>query len=151
MNNLKKLTISLAFLAAFIYILLAAGVMKIETLTPEEAPAGIIWAAAAGYLLGGGLILRNKRWLWITGAVINALVMMMFFSAYADRPEVLFSGGGLITKTAQLILEAGLIYLILKYQPSTTGNHPNSSHSGMAGCFHRETGIREYFSHRLNR
>lgn len=150
MNNLKKLTISLAFLAAFIYILLAAGVMKIETLTPEEAPAGIIWAAAAGYLLGGVLILRNKRWLWITGAVINAMVMMMFFSAYAERPEVLFSAGGLITKTAQLILEAGLIYLILKNQPSNVTTKQNIKGFVDPGNTHKEL-VYEYFDNRLTR
>ncbi|MGI2336002.1 MAG: hypothetical protein ACRKGH_05105 [Dehalogenimonas sp.] len=150
MNNLKKLTISLAFLAAFIYILLAAGVMKIETLTPEEAPAGIIWAAAAGYLLGGVLILRNKRWLWITGAVINGLVMMMFFSAYAERPEVLFSTGGLITKTTQLILETGLIYLILKNRPSNVTTKQNIKGSVDPGNTHKEL-VYEYFDNRLTR
>ena len=47
------------------------------------------------------------------GAVINALVMLAFVSAYLDRPAVLFSPGGLATKAAQLLLEASLIYLII--------------------------------------
>jgi hypothetical protein len=56
--------------------------------------------------------LRRRR-LWIIGAAINALVMLAFFSAYLQRPTVLLSPGGLLSKTAQLLLELVLIYLII--------------------------------------
>lgn len=36
---------------------------------------------------------------------------------YADQPDVMFSAPGLITKIAQIFLEAGLIYLIVKSKP----------------------------------
>jgi len=39
--------------------------------------------------------------------------MLVFFSAYLERPAVLFSPGRVIAKAAQLLLEVGLIYLIV--------------------------------------
>ena len=71
-----------------------------------------MYVAAGCYLLGGLLILLRWLWLWITGAVINALVILFFLMAYQARPAVLFSPGGLVTKLAQLLLEASLLYLI---------------------------------------
>ncbi|MBE9508222.1 MAG: hypothetical protein IMY86_09240 [Chloroflexi bacterium] len=62
------------------------------------------------------MILARKRWLWVIGAVINALVIVMFIAAYAARPGVLFSVPGLATKSAQILLEIGLIYLIVTYK-----------------------------------
>jgi len=72
-----------------------------------------VYVAAGGYLLGGLLILVRRRWLWIVGAVINALVILLFVMAYLNRPAVMFSPGGLITKAAQLLLEVVLLALII--------------------------------------
>jgi hypothetical protein len=63
-------------------------------------------------LIGGLLILLRRRWLWIIGAVINALVILFFVQLYQNRSVVLFSPGGLVSKAAQLLLEATLLYLI---------------------------------------
>ena len=81
-------------------------------------PRQVIWldvalAVAAGcYLLGALLILARRRWLWIVGAIINALVIVFFILAYLHRPAVIFSAGGMATKAAQLLLEVGLLALI---------------------------------------
>jgi hypothetical protein len=45
--------------------------------------------------------------------VVNSLVILAFVLAYRDRPEVMFSPGGIVTKVPQLLLEMGLIYLIV--------------------------------------
>jgi len=82
-------------------------------LQTADPPDTIIYVAASCYLLGGLLILLRRRWLWVVGATINALVMLVFFSAYLERPAVLFSPGRVIAKAAQLLLEVGLIYLIV--------------------------------------
>jgi hypothetical protein len=79
----------------------------------DERPSGIIYVAAGSYLVGGLLILLRRRWLWVMGAVINALVILFFFSIYQERPAVLLSPGGIISKAAQILLEVGLIYLIV--------------------------------------
>jgi hypothetical protein len=109
-----RLAVLLAFLAAGGYGLLAAGVLGTGGYQPEPGGEGIVVAAAAGYALGGLLLPLRRRWLWIVGAVINALVMLMFFTAYAGDPSVLLSGGGLATKGAQLPLEVALLFLILR-------------------------------------
>jgi hypothetical protein len=105
-----------AILAALFYILTGAGTIQPGELDTEDAPQAIAFVAGAGYFIGGLLILVKKRWLWITGAIINALVMAMFFSAYSSRPDVLLSVPGIGTKVPEVLLEIGLIYLVVKYK-----------------------------------
>jgi hypothetical protein len=107
------LAVALALLAALAYVLIGFHILAVGDLQTADRPDTIIYVAAGSYLLGGLLILLRRRWLWIVGASINALVMFVFFSAYLERAAVLFSPGALITKAAQLLLEVGLIYLIV--------------------------------------
>jgi len=108
--------LTLALLAALVYFLMGAGVLQPGDLQADDAPAGIAYFIGACYVIGGLLILARKRWLWVIGAVINALVIVGFFAAYAGRPSVLFSIPGLATKSAQILLEIGLIYLIVTHK-----------------------------------
>jgi hypothetical protein len=78
----------------------------------DEKPAVIIYVAAVCYLLGGLLILLRNRWLLLFSAFINAMVILFFFNPYQNRPAVMFSAGGLVSKIAQIMLEAALIYVI---------------------------------------
>jgi hypothetical protein len=107
------LAVGLALIAALSYVLIDLHVLAVGDLGADEMPSGIVYAAAGSYFLGGLLILLRRRWLWIIGAIINALVMLIFVSAYLQRPAVMFSPGGLASKAAQLLLEAGLITLIV--------------------------------------
>lgn len=107
------LAVLLAVLAAVSYLLIQFGVFGVGDLQPAEGPALIVYVAAGGYLLGGLLILVRRRWLWVVGAVINALVILFFVLGYQHRPAVMFSPGGVATKVAQLLLEGALLYLIL--------------------------------------
>jgi hypothetical protein len=107
------LTVGLAMLAAISYIMIQLGLLGVGDLRPTEEPAAIVYVAAGSYLLGGLLILVHRRWLWIVGALINALVILFFVMAYLNRPAVMFSPGGLVTKAAQLLLEVSLLYLII--------------------------------------
>jgi hypothetical protein len=114
------LCLALAVIAAVFYILLGVGVVSAGDVSDVNAPPGIAYVAAAGYIIGGCLILLKKRGLWITGFVINSLVIIIFFTMHASRPWILSSVPGLATKLAQILLEAGLIYLILKAKPEKT-------------------------------
>lgn len=78
--------VALAVIAALTYVLMAMDILGVGDLQLEEAPPGIAYMAAGGYLLGGLLILLRRRWLWTVGAVINALVILFFFLGYQDRP-----------------------------------------------------------------
>lgn len=117
MKAIHLTLLALALVAALVYFFMGAGMLTPGNLQADEAPPGIAYIAGAGYLIGGLLILIRKRWLWVVGAVINALVVVMFITAYAARPEVLYCGPGLATKVAQILLEIGLIYLIVTYKP----------------------------------
>lgn len=107
------LAVTLAIGVAVAYALIGLNVVAVGSLTAVEKPAVIIFTAAGSYLLGGLLILLRRRWLWTVGAVINALVMVSFFVAYQDRPDVIVSVGGVVTKTLQLLLEGSLIFLLM--------------------------------------
>ena len=106
------IAVALAMIAGLAYVLIVLHVLSVGNLQPYEEPSSTIFIAAASYFLGGLLILTRSRWLWVVGAVINALVILFFFGLYQDRPEVLLSPGGLVSKAAQILLELSLLYLI---------------------------------------
>lgn len=110
--RLMWLAVGLALIAALSYLLIQLGVLAVGDLKPSEQPPVIVFMAAGCYVLGGLLILLRRRWLWIVGAIINALVILFFAMAYVHRPSVMFSAGGLTTKIAELLLEVCLLVLI---------------------------------------
>jgi hypothetical protein len=65
---------------------------------------------------GGDYLRLRRRWLWTLGAFINGMVIFIFVQFYVDRPAVLFSAGGIVSKLFQFLLEATLIYLIITYR-----------------------------------
>ena len=120
---MKRIMLSclvLALIAALIYVLMARGIMHAGDIVADEGLPAYFYVVPGGYILGGLLILLKKRWLWITGAVINGFGITMFYTAYAARPEIMLSASGLITKIAQILMEIGLIYLIVTYKRKTT-------------------------------
>ena len=104
--------VALALLTALSYILMQLNVLGVGDLQTDEKPAGIIYVAAGCYLVGGLLILTRNRWLLLFGAFINAMVILFFFNMYQNRPAVMLSPGGLVSKIAQVLLEVALIYVI---------------------------------------
>jgi len=107
----------LALISALTYVLLILGILKAgEMMTPERGVPAYFYIVPAGYVIGGLLILLKKRWLWITGAIVNAIPIVVFYAAYAGKPDVMLSAAGLIAKTSQILLEIGLIYLIVTFK-----------------------------------
>ena len=113
-NNIRILwtAVALAFITALSYMLMAFNILDVGDLQVDEKPAGIIYFAAGCYLVGGLLILLSNRGLLLFGAFINAMVVLFFFNMYQNRPAVMLSPGGLISKTAQILLEVALIYVL---------------------------------------
>lgn len=106
------IAVGLAIFTAFAYVLIAFNILGVGDLQMDEKPATIIYVAAGCYLLGGLLILLRNRWLLIFGIGINALVILFFFNLYKERPAVMFSPGGLVSKIAQILLEVALLYIM---------------------------------------
>lgn len=109
------IAVVLALIASLSYILMALDILGVGDLGVGEKPANIIFVAAGCYLLGGLLILAHNRWLLLFGAFINAMVILFFFNLYQNRPAVIFSPGGLVSKIAQILLETALIYMIVVF------------------------------------
>jgi hypothetical protein len=116
-GRVMGLTVVLALFAAASYVMMGQHVLA-TGLAPDADGGVIAYVAAGAYLLGGLLILLQRRWLWITGLVINTLVLFFFFSMYSGNPAVLLSPGGLASKAAQVLLEVGLVYLIFAGRPN---------------------------------
>jgi len=110
--RILRVAVALALITALSYVFIALNILGVGDLLMSEKPAGIIYVAAGCYLLGGLLILLHNRWLLLFGAFINAMVILFFFNMYQSRPAVMFSPGGLVSKTAQILLEVALIYVI---------------------------------------
>ncbi len=106
------IAVVLALIASLSYVLMALNLLGVGDLQMDEKPAVIIYVAAGCYLLGGLLILLRNRWLLMFGAFINAMVIIFFFNMYQNRPAVMFSPGGLVSKIAQILLEIALVYVI---------------------------------------
>jgi hypothetical protein len=104
--------VALAGIAALSYVAIALDWLETNVVI-DEAGRNIPWIAACGYGLGGLLILLRRRWLWIVGWVINALVLLMFYTMHAAEPQVLLSPGGLVSKAAQILLAFALLDLII--------------------------------------
>ncbi|TVR92273.1 MAG: hypothetical protein EA416_07700 [Trueperaceae bacterium] len=101
-----------AGLTALAYVLLALGVLGTGGYQGEPGSEGIVLFAAGCYAVGGALVLLRRRWLWILGAVVNALVLVFFIAAYAGDASVLLSTGGIATKVPQVLLQVWLLGLI---------------------------------------
>ena len=107
--------VALALTASLSYVLMVLNILGVGDLQMDEKPAVIIYVAAGCYLLGGLLILTRNRWLLLFGAFINAMVILFFFNMYQNRPAVMFSPGGLASKTPQILLEVALFYVIVVF------------------------------------
>lgn len=103
----------MALISASVYVLLILGIVTAGDMSPEAGVPASFYVVPAGYAIGGLLIFLKKRWLWIVGAILNAIPIVVFYAAYAGRPDVMLSAPGLITKIAQVLLEIGLVYLIV--------------------------------------
>jgi hypothetical protein len=108
----------LAMITAVTYILLLTGVLEVS-LKANEGPPAVFYLIPVAYLVGGTVIFLKKRTLWITGAILNAVPILGFYAGYIylGKWDVIISAPGLITKIAQILLEAGLLYLIIKSKP----------------------------------
>jgi hypothetical protein len=107
------LALGLAVAAAVGYVGIVQDILPVGGLQMAQDADMILYVAATGYLAGGMLILLRRRWLWLVGLGLNALVVLFFLRLYLARPEVLLSPGAAVTKTAQLFLELALLYLIV--------------------------------------
>lgn len=106
----------LALIAALAYVLMGVGVLKPGSLAEDgEAMPSFFYVIPAAYVLMGAVIFFKKRWLLILDTAITVFTIVVFYVMYPDQPDVMWSAPGLITKIAQVLLLAGLLYLIARF------------------------------------
>jgi len=109
-------TFVMALLAALAYILMGMGVIHPGNLDDGSRPS-FFYLIPAGYILMGVLVFFKWRWIRFASAALVALTIIVFYTKYAGQPDVMWSAPGLITKISQVLMLAGLIYLIVKSRP----------------------------------
>ena len=109
------LAVGLALFTALTYILIASNVLGVGDPQAGRDGGFIVYVAAVCYLVGGLLILLRNRWLLLFGAFINAMVILLFFSMYQARPEVMFSPGGFVSKLTEILLEISLLLVLITH------------------------------------
>jgi hypothetical protein len=116
----------LALAAAFGYFLMGAGIIQAgdpglnDGSSGDTAPWGFDWIAGGFYVIAGLALLLKKRWVPVTLAVINIIPIAVFYFMWAGRPDVLWSAPGLITKIAQVLLESGLVFQLIRSKLGTS-------------------------------
>jgi hypothetical protein len=105
--------IAMAVVAALAYILMGLGVLVPGNLDTSEG-GSMPYFIGVVYLIMGVLIISKWRWIKIASAAIVLVTIIGFYAMYTDQPDVMWSAPGLITKIAQVLMLAGLIYLIVK-------------------------------------
>ena len=114
-------TFAMAMAAALGYILMNAGIIHPGNLQSDiELPIGYILGLV--YLVMGVLLLSRWRWIRIAEIIVVLITIIGFYAMYADQPDVMWSTPGLITKIAQVLMLAGLVYLLLKTRPVKNSN-----------------------------
>jgi hypothetical protein len=113
------LVLAMAIVAALTYVLLGAGVLTAGSLGADAMPS-FYYIIPAAYVIMGIFVLSRWRWIKILSAVVVVFTIGVFYTKYASQPDVMWSAPGLITKIAQIIMLAGLIYLIANPAPKTT-------------------------------
>ncbi len=107
----------MALIAALAYVLMGVGILEPGDLNEtDDAMPVFYYIIPVAYVVMGVVVFFNKRWLLITDAVIVAFTIVVFYTMYPDQPDVLWSAPGLITKIAQALMLAGLVYLIARFK-----------------------------------
>ncbi len=125
-GNAVRLALVLALVVALGYFLMGAGIIQAgdpglnDGSYGDTAPWGFDWIAGGVYVIAGLALILKKRWIPITLAVINIIPIAVFYFMWADRPDVLWSAPGLITKIAQVLLESGLVYHLIRSKLGTS-------------------------------
>jgi hypothetical protein len=118
-KTVRVLCLILALVTAVAYFLLEANVMHAGVHQPgeTEGPPGFGWIMGVLYIVAGLVIFLQKRRLTIAVAIANVIPIIGFYAMWAGRSDIMSSAPGLITKIPQILMEAGLIYLLIKTRP----------------------------------
>jgi hypothetical protein len=110
-QRVRYLAAALAAIASLIYFLI--GLRVVSVIQNPDEQVGFGFAAGAGFAIGALLIVSvDQRSLWVAGAVLQALIIFMYFTLAAERiPE--FELWGIMLRVVQIPLLVAITYLAI--------------------------------------
>lgn len=109
-DKVRYFTAAMAGVTAIFYYLIAAHVLPVvdvmdKGITTFGLVAGVGFTVAA--LL---LVFTKRRWIWITGAILQIAVIAIYFKVGADRAPN-YEVWGLVMRAPQALIVLSLAYL----------------------------------------
>lgn len=103
----------LALGAGVVYTLIGQRLLGIGNVQVQDGDGTtFFYTVAVAYFIAATLLPVKNRWLWLAGGVMNSLVIVFYVQMNANRPDLLLSPGGLISKGVEVVLEVVLVCLI---------------------------------------
>jgi hypothetical protein len=111
-RRVRNFAAALAACSSAIYFLIGLRVVSVIQNPEEQVSFGL--AAGVGFAIAALLILSvDQRALWVAGAVLQALIIFMYFTLAAERvPE--FEVWGILLRVVQIPLLVTITYLAIR-------------------------------------
>jgi hypothetical protein len=116
-DRIRYFAAAMAGVAAIFYFLIAAHVLRVVDLMDQGITTfGLI--AGAGFLVAAILLaVWKRRALWIVGAVLEVIVIAIYFKVGASRTPH-FETWGLVLRVPQALIFFALAYLSVRPAPA---------------------------------
>ena len=111
-RRVRYFAAAMAASASLIYFLI--GLRVVSVIQNPEEQVGFGFAAGAGFAISALLIVSvDQRSLWVAGAVLQALIILMYFTLAVERiPE--FEVWGILLRIVQVPLLGAVTYLAIR-------------------------------------
>src|SRR5688572_4195228 len=111
----RQIAAGLAAAVAIVYTLIGLSVISVVQVAPGDEGSMLAFGlpAAIAFAIGASLLmLTDRRLLWALGAVLQVLVISMYFAIAPTRVPN-FEIWGIVIRIAQVTLLAALVYLAI--------------------------------------
>ncbi len=130
-RTIRYVAAAASAVTAILYFAIGIGVLKVVDGVSADAPSLLAFGAPAGaaFVLGAVLLVAlDRRILWVLGAVLQVLVIVVYIAVSAQRTPP-FETWGILIKVLQAAILAALVYLVL----DTPARGVSPSASGRSG------------------
>jgi hypothetical protein len=119
-RSVRYMAAGIAAAVAIVYTLIGVSAISVVDVAPGDEASMLAFGlpAAAAFAIGAALLmLTDRRLLWVLGAVLQVLVISMYFAVAPTRVPN-FEMWGILIRIAQVTLLTALVYLaVTRPQP----------------------------------
>jgi hypothetical protein len=117
-RRIRHFAAAMAAVVSALYFLI--GFQIVTVIEPPDDQGAFALPAGIAFALGALVILAvDTRWVWIAGAIVQALIILMYFAVSSQR-EPAFEEWGITIRVAQALLLAALGYLAIRRRVPTS-------------------------------